>query len=197
MAAAWDLAPLERAVVAPPTPSDVLAAAHAEVAELRERAYADGYAAGLEEARDRTAPAAEALAAAAREVVSLRDEAAAAAEGAAVELALQIAEQALGAALAVRPEHVLDVVRGARRRLLERERLLVLVNPEDLEMVRAGMDALVAELGGIEHVEVQAERRVLRGGAVVRTAAGDVDADLSTKLQRAREVLERELGDAA
>jgi flagellar assembly protein FliH len=197
MAAAWDLAPLERAVVAPPTPSDVLAAAHAEVAELRERAYADGYAAGLEEARDRTAPAAEALAAAAREVVSLRDEAAAAAEGAAVELALQIAEQALGAALAVRPEHVLDVVRGALRRLLERERLLVLVNPEDLDVVRAGMDALVAELGGIEHVEVQAERRVLRGGAIVRTTEGDVDADLSSKLERAREVLEHELGRVA
>jgi flagellar biosynthesis/type III secretory pathway protein FliH len=71
MAATWDLAPLERAVVAPPSTSDVLAAAHAEAAELRERAYAEGYAAGLEEARDRTAPAAEALAAAAREVASV------------------------------------------------------------------------------------------------------------------------------
>jgi flagellar assembly protein FliH len=197
MAATWDLAPLERAVVAPPSASDVLAAAHMEAAEIRERAYTEGYAAGLEEARDHTAPAAEALAAAAREIASLRDSAAQAVEAAAVELALQIAEQALGAALAVEPERVLDVVRGALRRLLERERLLVLVNPEDLDVVRAGVDALAAELGGIEHVEVQAERRVLRGGAVVRTAEGDVDANLSTKLERAREVLERELGNAA
>jgi len=197
MSATWDLAPLERAVVAPPTASDVLAAAHAEAAELRERAYAEGYAAGLEEARDHTAPAAEALAAAAREVASLRSSAAQAAEAAAVELALQIAEQAVGAALAVEPKRVLDVVRGALRRLLERERLLVLVNPEDLDVVRAGIGTLVAELGGVEHVEVQAERRVLRGGAVVRTAEGDVDANLSTKLQRAREVLEHELGGAA
>jgi flagellar assembly protein FliH len=197
MSTAWDLAPLERTIVAPPNASDVLAAAHAQAAELRERAYAEGYAAGLEEARDHTALAAEALAAAAREVASLREGAAEAAEAAAVKLALQIAEQALGAALAVEPERVLDVVRGALRRLLERERLLVLVNPEDLDVVRAGMDALVAELGGIEHVEVQAERRVLRGGAIVRTAEGDVDANLSTKLQRAREVLEHELGGAA
>jgi flagellar assembly protein FliH len=197
MAATWDLAPLERAVVAPPSASDVLATAHAEAADIRERAYAEGYAAGLEEARDRTAPAAEALAAAAREVASLRDTAAQAVEAAAVELALQIAEQALGAALAVEPARVLDIVRGALRRLLERERLLVLVNPEDLDVVRAGMGALVSELGGIEHVEVQAERRVVRGGAVVRTAEGDVDANLSTKLERAREVLERELGNAA
>jgi flagellar assembly protein FliH len=114
-----------------------------------------------------------------------------------VELALRIAEQALGAALAVQPERVLDVVRGALRRLMDRRRLLVLVNPEDLDVVRAGMDALVAELGGIEHVEVQAERRVLRGGAIVRTTEGDVDADLSSKLERAREVLEHELGRVA
>jgi flagellar biosynthesis/type III secretory pathway protein FliH len=197
MAATWDLAPLERAVAAPPTASDVLAAAHAEAAEIRERAYADGYAAGLEEARDGAAPAVEALASAAREVAALRHEAAEVAEAAAVDLALQLAEHALGAALAVEPERVLDVVRGALRRLIERERLVVLVNPEDLDMVRAGIGELAAELGGIEHIDVQAERRVLRGGAVVRTSEGDVDASLSTKLQRAREVLERELGRAA
>jgi flagellar assembly protein FliH len=197
MATTWDLAPLERAVVAPPTGSEVLAAAQAQAAEIRERAYADGFAAGLEEARDQAAPAAEAFAAAARELAERRDEAAQAAEAAAVDLALQIAEHALAAALAVDPERVLDVVRGALRRLIERERLVVLVNPQDLDMVRAGIGGLVAELGGIEHVDVQAERRVLRGGAVVRTAEGDVDANLSTKLQRAREVLERELGRAA
>jgi flagellar assembly protein FliH len=197
MAATWDLAPLERAVVAPTSASDVLAAAHAEAVEIRERAHAEGYAAGLEQARDRTAPAADALAAAARELAELQASAADAAEAAAVELALRIAEQALGAALAVQPERVLDVVRGALRRLMDRRRLLVLVNPEDLDVVRAGMDALVAELGGIEHVEVQAERRVLRGGAIVRTTEGDVDADLSSKLERAREVLEHELGRVA
>jgi flagellar biosynthesis/type III secretory pathway protein FliH len=38
---------------------------------------------------------------------------------------------------------------------------------------------------------------MLRGGAIVRTTEGDVDADLSSKLQRAREVLERELGRVA
>jgi flagellar assembly protein FliH len=198
MTATWDLAPLERAVTAAPlSGADAVAAAHAEAAAIRERARAEGYAAGLEEARVRMAPGAEALAAAAHEVMQLRADAADAAEPAAVELALRIAEQAIGGTIAVQPERVLDVVRGALRRLLERERLQVLVNPEDLEMVREGMAALVAELGGIEHVEVQAERRVMRGGAVVRTAEGDVDADLPTKLQRAREVLERELSDPA
>src|SRR5262249_34826206 len=99
--------------------------------------------------------------------------------------------------LAVEPERVVDVVRGALRALVERERITVLVNPDDLELVRGAMDALRATLGGIEHCEVQAERRVSRGGCVVRTQDGDVDAGLDTKLARAREVIEQALGRTA
>ena len=54
-----------------------------------------------------------------------------------------------------------------------------------------------ASLGGIEHCEVQAERRVSRGGAVVRTPEGDVDARVETKLVRAREVIEAALSNSS
>ena len=114
-------------------------------------------------------------------------------ERSAVELALRIAEQAVRAAVDADPERVLDAVRGALRALVERERVLVLVNPEDLEAVRAGLAPMMDELGGVGHWEVQAERRVTRGGAVVRTADGEIDASLETKLARAREVLDDEL----
>ena len=75
--------------------------------------------------------------------------------------------------------------------------MTVLVHPEDLELVREAMDGVRATLGGIEHCEVQAERRVSRGGAVVRTPDGDVDARVETKLQRAREVVEAASSSAA
>jgi flagellar biosynthesis/type III secretory pathway protein FliH len=101
---------------------------------------------------------------------------------------------ALGGALAVQPELVVEAVRGALRGIVERERVTVLVHPEDLEMVRDAMDDVRASLGGIEHCEVQAERRVSRGGAVVRTPDGDVDARVEIKLARAREVVETALG---
>ena len=43
---------------------------------------------------------------------------------------------------------------------------------------------------------MQAERRVARGGAIVRTPDGEVDARVETKLERAREVVEAALGSA-
>ncbi len=176
---------------------DLIARARAEADAIREEARHAGFEAGRLEALAAVEPAASAFAQAAQQVEAQLEDLTERTERAAVELALRIAEQALGAALDVQPERVVEVIRGALRRLVERERVLLLVNPDDLDLVRERVAGLVDELGGIEHCEVQAERRVPRGGAVVRTEEGEVDATLQTKLQRAREVLEHELADAS
>jgi flagellar assembly protein FliH len=188
----FELAPLEAVVVPETGPSATGGGAAAEA----ERAYEQGFADGVAHAQSSLDGPASALAAAAEQLQALRAEAASSVEAAAVELALRIAEQALGAALEVDRAAVVEVVRGALRRLVERDRVLVLVNPDDLEVVREHAARLAGELGGIEHCEVQAERRVRPGGAIVRTGEGEVDATIETKLARAREVLEHELGHA-
>jgi flagellar assembly protein FliH len=195
------------ALEAPPAPvapedaadavMETLARAREDADSLRSAAQAEGYAAGRAEALAALEPALAALAAAVDAVHAEHLEATERQERRAVELGLAIAEKALAGALAVEPERVVDVVRGALRGLVERERITVLVNPDDLELVREAMDALRATLGGIEHCEVQAERRVSRGGCVVRTQDGDVDAGLDTKLERTREVIEQALGRSA
>ena len=187
----FELAPLE-AVIVP----DVPAGHGAPTLEsIREQAYEEGFAAGVAQAQAQLDGPASAMAAAAEQLQAMRGDAAASVEPAAVELALRIAEQALGAWLVADRGVVVEVVRGALRRLVERDRVLILVNPDDLEIVRDHAARLVGELGGIEHCEVQAERRVRPGGAIVRTAEGEVDATLETKLARAREVLEHELAN--
>ena len=169
---------------------ETLAQARADADALREAARAEGYAAGRAEALEGLAPALAALADAVAGVREAQLEEAERHERRAVELGLAIAEKALAGALAVEPARVVEVVRGALRGVVDRERITVLVNPDDLALVREAMDELRATLGGIEHCEVQAERRVSRGGCVVRTQDGDVDAGLETKLARAREVIE-------
>ena len=173
--------------------SDVLASAHAEADAIRALAHAEGLAAGREAALAELQPAAAALEEGARLLGEESVTVAERLELQAVDLALMLAEKIVGAAVAVDPELVVEAVRGALRGLVERERVTVLVHPDDLELVRGAMGGLVATLGGIEHSEVQAERRVARGGAVVRTPDGDVDARVETKLQRAREVVESAL----
>jgi flagellar assembly protein FliH len=187
----FELAPLEAVIV----PDADRRGEPGGVDAIRERAYEEGFAAGVAQAQAELEGPSGALAAAAEQLQSLRADAADSVEADAVDLALRIAEQAIGAAVAVDRELVVEAVRGALRRLVERDRVLIFVNPDDLEVVRDHAARLVGELGGIEHCEVQAERRVRPGGAIVRTAEGEVDATLETKLARAREVLEHELAN--
>jgi flagellar assembly protein FliH len=170
-----------------------VAEAEAQAAAMRVAARAEGLREGREEALAALAPALESLTQALEGVQSDQYNRAARLESHAVDLALFLAEKIIGGALAVQPDLVIESVRGALRGIVERERVTILVHPEDLELVRDAIDDLRASLGGIEHCEVQAERRVSRGGAVVRTPDGDVDARVETKLQRAREVVEAAL----
>ena len=190
--APFEFAPLDAAAPLP-APTSLPSVPTIDVDAIRAEGFQEGYSAGVADARSTMEPAAAALVAAANELGALRSELAERTERAAVDLALRIAEQVLQAAVAVEPDRVVDAVRGALRRLVERDHVLVLVSPEDLDVVRENAADLVAELGGIEHLGVEADRRVARGGAIVRTAEGEVDATLETKLGRAREVVEHEL----
>jgi flagellar assembly protein FliH len=170
----------------------IVNAALAEAERIREVARAEGYEAGRRAAEVEASEQLEtAFAAVGEALAQAREMRARTADD--VELGLQVAEKAIAGALDVQPERVVDVVRGGLRCLVERERVVILVNPADLETVREAVGDLVRSLGGIEHCDVQEERRVERGGAVVRSAAGEIDASLTTKLERAREVLAAEL----
>jgi flagellar assembly protein FliH len=197
-------APAVNAVATPapgaPGPDAVMAAvarAEAEADALRAVAREEGMREGRDEVLAALMPALEALNQAAEGVQAAQLARADRLEAHAVDLAMFLAEKVLGGALAVQPERVVESVRGALRGIVERERVTVLVHPDDLELVRDAIDGVRASLGGIEHCEVQAERRVSRGGAVVRTPDGDVDARVETKLQRAREVVEAALSGPA
>jgi flagellar assembly protein FliH len=191
-----------------PAVEDLLAvvqSARAEADQIREQARAEGLALGRAEgaaaaqaeAHAQLAPAVQALHTAVQALEAERAGIADRVETGAVELALELAGKVVAGAVEAQPERVLDVVRGALRCFMERERVQVLVHPDDLGLVRGAMDEVAAELGGIDHVEVQEERRIGRGGAMVRTTTAQVDASLQTKLDRAREVILSELQSVA
>ena len=183
--------------------ADVLSAVRAEAEQIRAQAWeageAEGRAAGLAAARTDAAPATAALGASVQAISDVRAQVIAELEADAVELALRLAEQILAGVVAVEPERVLDVARNALRHLTDRRRVTLVVNPNDMELVGDCVNQLQSELGGIEQLGVQSDRRVARGGAIARTDAGDIDAGLDTQLAQAREIvfaaLEREPAD--
>jgi flagellar assembly protein FliH len=173
--------------------ADVLSAVRAEAEQIRAQAWAageaEGRAAGLAAARNDAAPAVAAIGASVQAISEVRDQVIAELEQDAVEMALRLAEQILAGVLSVQPERVLDVGRNALRHLSDRRRVTLVVNPDDLELVGECVEQLQSELGGIEHLGVQSDRRVARGGAIARTDSGEIDAGIDTQLARAREIV--------
>jgi len=170
----------------------VIEAARAEADALRASAVEDGFTEGLRRGREETAaslvPAADALRDALMEAISAREEILAGVEMCAAQLAISIAEKIVVGTLEVAPERVVDVVRGALRGLLGSERIIVCVHPDDIDLVRAaGLEHADA------HIEIYAERRVARGGVLVRTAVGEVDGRIETKLDAVRALVAAEL----
>lgn len=198
----YELSALEpSAPLEPDDPRAILERARIEAeairAAAREQGYEDGHAEGVREGMVATSDAAQALASARAQLLAAREQREADLTREAVELALALSEKILAGALALAPERVLDVVRGALRQIEERRALTILVNPEDLPLVGAALEQLSASAGGIDHCELHAERRIRRGGAIIRTPEGELDASLETQLERAREVVMHELRNAA
>lgn len=191
------LAELEQ--LAPPPSHDpvaaaraVIEAAEAEAHSLRARAVEDGFAEGLRLGRQESAaalaPAMETLHSAVGEAIAARDRIVDGAETRAAQLAVAIAEKILVGTIDVQPERVAAVVAGALRGMLDAERIVVCVHPDDIELVRA---AGIAHTDA--HIEIHGELRVPRGGALVRTTVGEVDARIATKLDAVRDLVAAEL----
>ena len=185
-----------------PPPRDAaareLAQARIEAEQIRARAHAEGLAAGraegLEQGRLEAVSAAEALHEAIRGVGEVRDGLAESLERDAIDLALALSGKIVLATLQLRPELVVEVVQGALRRVAGQRTISIVVNPADLETVSRALGDLQGQSAAVEHWDLQPDARVPAGGAVVRTAEGEVDATIQTQLERAGEVVLAELG---
>ncbi len=100
----------------------------------------------------------------------------------AVRLALEVARRVVGRIAERERELVEHLATEALRRVSARDRVTLRVNPEDLELVRARREQWLALVEGVEHFEVVEDRRVPRGGALVTTRDGSVDARWTTQL---------------
>jgi flagellar assembly protein FliH len=167
---------------------DAAARADAIAQDARAKAHAEGFAAGRERAEremdDMLTTMRELLEMARAERRKLLEES----EPEMVRLALGIAERVLHQQVALDRGVVIEMAKTAIARLIERDSVTVRVNPADLERMREHREELVA-VGDIRNLRVVEDQRVGRGGVVVETEAGTIDARIGTQLDEARKIL--------
>mgnify|MGYP006282201041 CR=1 FL=1 len=110
-----------------------------------------------------------------------------------VGLAAQMAKKILEEELALHPERIRLVARKVLRRASWAQQVRVRANPDDvaeLEEARADLMAVVAQ---VKELSVVGDPEVPRGGCVLETETGEVDARLDTQIEAMRKALEEEL----
>lgn len=105
-----------------------------------------------------------------------------------VRLALGASERIVHHEIAQNDQFVVETVRAALTRALGRNDITIRVNPEDMEVMRAYRERLLAA-GDFEHLRLIEDQRVDRGGAMLESDSGTIDAKITTQLREVRGAL--------
>jgi flagellar assembly protein FliH len=167
---------------------DAAARSDAIATEARGRAHDEGFAAGREQAGHEMSEMLATMRGLLEGVRADRHKLIERAEPEIVRLALAIAERVLHQQVALDRGVAVAMAKTAIARLIDRDTVTIRVNPADLERMREHRDELIA-IGDVRNMRVIEDKRVDRGGVVVETEAGTIDARIGTQLDEARKVL--------
>jgi len=167
---------------APPPAAD----AEAELAGLREAARAEGYAEGLAAGRLEEEQACGRMKQLAESFSSTLDNLDFRLADMVLELALDVARQVVAGELAAHPERILDVVNLALKQMAETSReARLLLNPDDAALVRPHLDQVLDK----NRLRIVEDARIVRGGCLIETSQGDLDATLPARWRQVVHVL--------
>ena len=174
------------------TALEMVTSAEARVAELEEearnRGYDEGFKKGHAAAIDELDPVIRTMRELIENVRAQREAVIAGAEPELVRLAMAIAERIVHTEVANNRQVVVENVRAALTRLVSREVVTLRVNPADHETIRQYRDSIVAA-SDVEQLRIVEDQRVDRGGVIVETDAGTIDAKIATQLREAKRAI--------
>ncbi len=172
----------------PTGPAQLIARAQAEAERIRREAFESGFAEGREEGAEEVQAALSILRNLGHSLNEQQQEIISELEPEMIKLAVAVAGKIIGKEVAVDHEIVKRCAARAIQKILERERLVINVNPADLPVVMQYKEELIGMFDGIREIEVVgSENGISPGGCTVETdllkANGKIEAQLEEILQ--------------
>jgi flagellar biosynthesis/type III secretory pathway protein FliH len=102
----------------------------------------------------------------------------------------QIVKKILGSEM-VRQDAVLSVLKKALTYIAERDKLVIRVAPLDIEAVSGNKDFWVPVTDRLKEITIEPDERIERGGCIIESVSGIVDARLGVQMQAMTELVEK------
>jgi len=149
----------------------IIERAQAQTEQLRSEASAEGRAEGL-----------ASLSAAFAELAAARDRELAALEPHAIQIALSAAKQIVGEQLALSPERIAAIVAPLIARLRRSSVLTLRLHPDDAAFAHQHASEWLASSRSNARLRIEADAAIARGGCLVVSDIGSLDARLESRL---------------
>jgi flagellar assembly protein FliH len=153
----------------------------AETERMVSGAREEGIAQGRQEAEGSIAQRGAELAGVISSLAQARDKLLDDAEESVLEMSLAIARRFVGQSALLGDELIRKTIKDAVKMVTEKDKVVIRVNPDDLEEVRGHQDDIIFIGDGINRLEVRGDKQVDRGGCVVETEAGNIDARIASR----------------
>jgi len=167
--------------------------AELKVSEIEHEAYKRGYDAGREEGykegQAEVMRLIDRLGTIVSTAVDIRDDIIRSSEKLMTEMILMIARKVIKDEIVERREVVINNIKEALQRVKDRDRIDIRVNFADLDMTTAHKDELIKMMESLKKVNIYEDSRVERGGCIIETDVGAVDARISTQLEAIEEAI--------
>ena len=167
--------------------------AELKVSEIEHEAYKKGYEAGREEGykegQAEVMRLIDRLGTIVATAVDIRDDIIRSSEKLMTEMILMISRKVIKDEIVERREVVINNIKEAIKRVKDRDRIDVRVNFADLDMTTAHKDELIKMMESLKKVNIYEDSRVDRGGCIIETDVGAIDARIATQLDSIEEAI--------
>ncbi len=151
--------------------------------------YDEGLAAGMAKGEKEFEEKKAALASIAEEFLKLKEGFYQQHQDIVIDLALKIAEKVIHHEVSANKQTILSVLQSAIRLAVEREKLHIRINPEDMDVCLQSRNELLKTIDGVKQIVFEGDETVGRGGALIEYAFGEIDARLDRQLAEVEENL--------
>jgi len=110
-------------------------------------------------------------------------------DNAVVTLAIAVAKRVVAREIEVDDGAVLARSREAIRKIIGVEKIKIHVNPSDEEYIREHRNELSGYADSVKEIVVESDNKVERGGCVIESDLGNIDARISTQFELIEEAL--------
>jgi flagellar assembly protein FliH len=162
-----------------------------QIKKIQQEAYTKGHADGLQVQSKDIAAKLDVLTAATKTIPQIKKDILQKGEEQMVKLAIAIAERILHQEVTTRKEVIIEVLKSALKNITETDGMKVRLNPQDFRYMMEVKKDFLQSFDGIRNIVFEEDTSVKRGGAVVETLFGEVDARLESQLKEIKSAIMR------